>query len=127
MTRTRNHRARATKNKQYRKGSSTKRRRRDIDQIQDDLKKEERQGRALEFQPDEDLPGLGRFYCTPCARHFADQETLDVHCKSKVHKRRLKDVAQEQYTHEEAERAAGKTKEVLPPAHGPKESEMVDE
>jgi hypothetical protein len=33
---------------------------------------------------------------------------------SKIHKRRLKDVAQEQYTQEEADRAAGKTKEILP-------------
>jgi hypothetical protein len=29
----------------------------------------------------------------------------------------LKDVAQEQYTQAEAERAAGKTKEILPPVH----------
>jgi hypothetical protein len=31
---------------------------------------------------------------------------------------RLKDVAQEQYSQKEAERAAGMTKEVLAPAHG---------
>ena len=32
---------------------------------------------------------------------------------------RLKDVAQKQYSHKEAEMGAGKTLEVLPPAHGP--------
>lgn len=59
-----------------------------MDQIQDDLKKEEKLGAPLSFDHDEDLPGLGQFYCTPCARHFADQSTMDAHCKSKIHKRR---------------------------------------
>jgi len=36
---------------------------------------------------------------------------------TKVHKRRLKDVAQKQYSQEEADAAVGKTKEKLPPAH----------
>jgi hypothetical protein len=88
MGRTRNHRARATKNKEYKKGHSTKRRRRDVDQIQDDIMKEKTQGKALEFEIDEDLPGLGQHYCTPCGRHFADQSTLEIHTKSKIHKRR---------------------------------------
>jgi hypothetical protein len=38
------------------------------------------------------------------------------HKLSKLHKRRLKDLLQPQYSKAEAERAAGKTKEVLPPA-----------
>ena len=59
----------------------------------------------------------GQFYCLECARHFNDQHALDEHRISKVHKRRLKDLAQKKYTQEEAEFAAGKTKEVLPPAH----------
>lgn len=139
MGRVRNHRARTTKNKQYRKQHSTKRRRRDIDQVQDDLRKEEEKGKKIEFEHDEDLPGLGQFYCTPCARHFCDEKTLLDHEKSKVHKRRyifnvffisleffkflfvylyrLKDVAQPQYSQVEAELAAGKTVEYLPPAH----------
>jgi bud site selection protein 20 len=88
MGRTRNHRARATKNKQYKKGHATKSRKRDIDQIQDDLKKEDTAGQNLQFEYDEDLPGLGQFYCTPCARHFMNLETLQCHEKSKIHKRR---------------------------------------
>ena len=58
---------------------------------------------------------LGQFYCTPCAKHFSDDQALTAHYKAKAHKRRLKDVAQVKYTQEEAERAAGKTKEILPP------------
>jgi bud site selection protein 20 len=87
--RTRNHRKRATKNKQYRKSHATKSRKRDIDQIQDDLKKETAVGVKLEFEYDEDLPGLGQFYCTPCGRHFVSQETLTIHEKSKIHKTRF--------------------------------------
>jgi hypothetical protein len=85
--RTRNHRKRATKNKQYKKCNDTKRRKRDTDQKQDDLIKEKELGK-LSFEHDDDLPGMGQFYCTPCGRHFVNQVTLDAHCKSKIHKRR---------------------------------------
>ena len=88
MGRYRNHRNRSTKNKQYKKSCDTKRRKRDVDQIQDDLTKEVEIGHPLQFEADEDLPGLGQFYCTECARHFISQETLDIHKKSKIHKRR---------------------------------------
>lgn len=114
MGRTRNHKTRARKNKSYKKSHCTANRARDIDQIQDDLKKEEKLGKKMEFDADDDLPGLGQFYCTPCARHFIDNQALEEHMSSKVHKRRLKDVAQEQYTQGEAEAAAGKTVEILP-------------
>jgi hypothetical protein len=60
---------------------------------------------------------MGQFYCTQCARHFGNQQALDAHLATKVHKRRLKDLAQEQYTQEEADRGVGMTKEILPPAH----------
>lgn len=88
MGRTRNHRARATKNKQYKKHHDTKRRRRDIDQVQDDLAKEADTNKKMEFELDEDLPGLGQHYCTPCGRHFNDAATLAAHEKTKVHARR---------------------------------------
>ena len=117
MGRTRNARKRMTKNKQYRKKHDTKRRERDIDQVQDDIKKVETTGQNMAFELDEDLPGMGQFYCLQCARHFVDEQTLREHEQTKVHKRRLKDVAQEQYSQREAELAAGKTIEVLPPAH----------
>ena len=115
MTRSRNHRARATKKKDYKKSHCTARRRRDLDQVQDDVEKVVVAGvDNLEFEVDDDLPGLGQFYCLHCAKHFADQVTLDNHKKSRPHKRRLKDVAQPKYTQEEAERGAGKMREILP-------------
>lgn len=40
-----------------------------------------------------------------------------MHLKTKVHKRRLKDVAQAQYTQKEADAGAGKTIEKYTPAH----------
>jgi hypothetical protein len=117
MGRVRNNRQRTSKNKQFKKSHDTKRRARDIDQIQDELRKVQETGVDLKFEPDEDLPGMGQFYCSQCARHFGNQVALAAHLITKVHKRRLKDLAQEQYTQAEADRGAGMTKEVLPPAH----------
>ena len=115
MGRSRNHRARTTKKKGYKKAHCTARRRRDIDQIQDDIVKVKSVGATtLEFEADDDLPGLGQHYCLECAKHFADQATLDEHKKSKPHKRRVKDVQQQQYSQAEADAGAGKTREVLP-------------
>jgi len=88
MGRTRNKISRATKNKQYKKSHGTKRRRKDVDQIQDDLKKEKTTGEKMQFELDEDLPGMGQYHCTPCGRHFVCVETLEAHEKTKVHKRR---------------------------------------
>ena len=108
-------RRRRSKNKEYKKHHDTKRRRRDIDQIQDDLKKEKEAGKLLEFETDEDLPGLGQNYCTVCARHFHDSDVLEAHKKTKDHKRRLKDVSQKQYSQKEADWASGKSIEILLP------------
>ena len=101
------------KNKQFKKASKTWCRARDIDQIQDDLEKE-KAGRKMGFEIDDDLPGLGQFYCVHCARHFADLITLERHRDTKAHKRRLKDVKQEKYSQDVADFGAGKTKEILP-------------
>eukprot|EP01041_Mallomonas_annulata_P011131 gene11131-23267_t len=101
------------KNKQYKKHHDTKRRGRDIDQIQDDLIKGDN-GAKIEFEVDDDLPGLGQFYCIQCARHFTDSETLQIHSKTRPHMRRLKDLAQEQYGQSEAEFGVGISKEILP-------------
>ncbi|EEY69058.1 uncharacterized protein PITG_05234 [Phytophthora infestans T30-4] len=120
-------RARAhAKKKQYKRGHATKNRSRDIDQIQDDLRAEKVTGKSTAFEEDEDLPGLGQFYCTPCGRHFIDAKTRDVHLKTKVHKRRLKDVAQKQYTQNEAMQGAGKGVETYKPAR-PKEIHDMDD
>jgi bud site selection protein 20 len=107
----------ANKNKQYKKASRTRCRNRDIDQIQDDLEKEKMHDAKMSFEVDDDLTGLGQHYCIHCARHFADEITLDRHKGTKAHKRRLKDVKGEKYTQDVADFGAGKTKEILPPAH----------
>ena len=73
----------AKKKKVYKKAAQTWCRARDIDQVQDDLKKEEVTKKKMEFEADDDLAGMGMFYCTPCARHFIDQETLDTHFKGR--------------------------------------------
>lgn len=46
---------------------------------------------------------------------------------TKVHKRRMKDVAQKQYTQKEADAGAGKTVEKYTPAHPPKDVAMDDD
>ncbi len=76
------------KNKQYKKSHATRSRARDVDQIQDDIIKISKTGTPLTFELDDDLPGLGQFYCTECGRHFSDQINLTIHTSTKVHKRR---------------------------------------
>ncbi|XP_048356441.1 zinc finger protein 593 [Sphaerodactylus townsendi] len=84
----------------------TKRRRCDLDQIHQDLKPENA-AKLLRQEPDADLPGSAQHYCLHCARYFVDLKSMKDHFKSKVHKRRLKQLREEPYTQEEAERAAG--------------------
>jgi hypothetical protein len=40
----------------------------------------------------------GQHYCKTCARFFVSAPTLEAHVKSKVHKQRLKIIAEEKYT-----------------------------
>lgn len=96
---------------------STKHRKKDIDQIQDEIKKVETT-KIIEKMPfDEDLPGCGQFYCRETGRHFQSQHALDSHKKTKFYKKRLKHLKEEAYTQDEANLGAGMTKEQLPPAH----------
>ena len=75
-----------------------------------------------ETKAPEDLPGLGRHYCTECAKWFETDSSLVLHTKGKPHKRRLvlvspvlslgfssdaprcrlKELREGPYTHEEA-------------------------
>jgi bud site selection protein 20 len=90
----------------------------DIDQIQDELEQANETGKSANtFEYDDELPGVGQFYCAECAKHFIDSEALSKHKKTKFHKRRVKDLKQEKYTQSTAEWAGGMTKEKLPPAH----------
>ncbi len=40
--------------------------------------------KKVEFELNDDLPGLGQYYCPPCARHFISSDSLSKHTKSKV-------------------------------------------
>ena len=57
---------------------------------------------------DEEKPGLGQHYCLECAKYYESDEALVNHTKSKVHRRRLKELKFGSYTKEEAERTAGR-------------------
>ncbi|XP_063309299.1 zinc finger protein 593 [Pelobates fuscus] len=91
----------------------TKRRVKDIDQIHHDLRPENAE-RLLNQELDYQLPGNAQHYCLHCARYFVDLKTLKEHFRTKVHKRRIKQLKEEPYTQEEAERAAGMGSYVAP-------------
>jgi hypothetical protein len=57
MGRQRTSRRKTSATKEYKKSIRTKRRPRDIDQIQDDIKEEEEKGAPKQFEADDDLPG----------------------------------------------------------------------
>ncbi|NXC01793.1 ZN593 protein, partial [Orthonyx spaldingii] len=84
----------------------TKRRRRDLDEIHADLKPEN----AARLLRQEGDPALG-VPLTPVLsyprRYFVDLNSMKEHFRSKVHKKRLKQLREAPYTQEEAERAAG--------------------
>ncbi|PFH35152.1 putative bud site selection protein [Besnoitia besnoiti] len=78
-----------------------KRRGKDIDQVHADLKKG-----SVELPVDEDLPGKGQFYCISCARYFISESALEIHTRTKTHKRRLVIAQETPWSQEEAEAAA---------------------
>ena len=107
-----------SKIKKYKRAKWLNRRAKDTDQIQDEIEKAEITGvPADKFEYDDELPGGGQFFCVETGKHFADAKSLADHKKSRYYKRRCKELKEEKYTQEEAERAAGMTKEKLPPAH----------
>ncbi|KAK1927901.1 bud site selection-related protein [Papiliotrema laurentii] len=102
LRRSRTHNAR----RDVSRAARTRARVKDLDQIQDDMKPENKN--KYEVQPiDEDKPGLGQHYCIECAKYYETNAALQNHTKSKVHKRRLKELRDPAYTLSEAERAAG--------------------
>uniref|UniRef100_A0A7S1GEP6 C2H2-type domain-containing protein n=1 Tax=Bicosoecida sp. CB-2014 TaxID=1486930 RepID=A0A7S1GEP6_9STRA len=95
------------KKKQYKKASRTRVRAKDVDQIQDEIKKMEESDVVAPLPIDDDLPGRGQFYCISCARHFINDDVLAYHYRTKQHKRRLKAVMADPYSQAEAEAGAG--------------------
>lgn len=49
-----------------------------------------REGGNKPLPLDEDLPGMGQYYCLHCDRYFSTVVVRDEHFKSKRHKKRLK-------------------------------------
>lgn len=74
-------------------------------QVDQDIKQDS--DKLLNQEVDLDAPGFAQFYCLHCAKYFINQRALDDHFKTKVHKKRLKELCDDPYTQEEAERAAG--------------------
>jgi len=114
------------KNKHFRKYVlATKHRTRDVDQVHDDLAKLGREAGEPDAQDaasqprafDEDLPAGGLYYCVETARHFMSAAALEHHKRSKQFKRRVRELQRDgKYTQDDAELAAGRGKEKLPPA-----------
>lgn len=84
-----------------------KRRGKDIDQIQDEIAAIAAGGKDMTQFHDADAPGGGHFFCLHCSRHFINSDALKVHNTTKAHKKRVKIVAEEQYTQKEADAGAG--------------------
>lgn len=89
------------------RAARTRARQKDLDQIQlHDLRPDIRA--QLEAQPlDYEKPGLAQHYCVECAKYYETDIALQSHWRSKVHKRRVKQLKEPAYTIEESERAAG--------------------
>ncbi|KAG7284160.1 hypothetical protein NEMBOFW57_010521 [Staphylotrichum longicolle] len=85
--------------------TKTRRRTRDVDQVKADLLSPRHLQLYKETKAAEDLPGLGRHYCIECAKWFETDSSLVLHTKGKPHKRRLKQLKEGPYTHEEANAA----------------------
>ncbi|KAK9727115.1 hypothetical protein RND81_05G258900 [Saponaria officinalis] len=68
------------------------------DIVYDSLKKTEN-GEAKPLPVDEDLPGLGQFYCLHCDRYFSTLTVRDDHFKTKRHKKRLKQMSSDVAPH----------------------------
>ena len=86
-------RVKSSKNKHHYAGlgkkTKTKNRIPDIDQLWEESQPEKLEKNLKErTKLNEDLPGLGQFYCIACGRYFINKEVLAEHFKSKLHKRR---------------------------------------
>lgn len=62
--------------------------RRDLDQVHADVGSAKHLKQYKATKADEDLPGLGRYYCIECAKWFESDYNLLGHKKGKNHKRR---------------------------------------
>lgn len=89
------------RHRDIKRSCKTKAFRKDVDQIAEILLKPQD---VEELDPD--LPGLGQFKCRECDVYYTCQRDLAAHSKSKVHKRRVKEL-KNPYTIEESLAAGG--------------------
>lgn len=68
--------------------SKTRRYKRAIDQVHDDVKDAKHLAQYKDTKLAEDLPGLGQYYCIECAKWFEAENNLLQHRKGKPHKKR---------------------------------------
>ncbi|GAV49863.1 hypothetical protein ZYGR_0R01060 [Zygosaccharomyces rouxii] len=85
----------------------TKRRTKDLDIIFNELSSKDKIQQLLNQPLDETKPGLGQHYCIHCAKYMESAIALKTHLKSKVHRRRVKDLKSMPYTQEVADAANG--------------------
>jgi bud site selection protein 20 len=62
----------------------------------------------LNQEVDLEKPGFAQHYCVHCAKYFINDQAMKDHFKTKVHKKQMKKLINDPYTHEEAELAAGR-------------------
>lgn len=90
------------------------------DMVYDELKKARAAGVAAAAgagAPDEDLPGMGLHYCLHCDRHFASEAVKAEHCKTKLHRKKVKAMqGAPPHSQLEADLAGG----MGPPDNGPR-------
>ena len=77
--------------------------RRDMDLIYEDIQDRNMDRIKRKMDGDQDLAGMGKFYCTHCAKHCISKKAYNDHIVSKPHKRRLKVLKEKPYDHKEAE------------------------
>ncbi|CAK7343164.1 unnamed protein product [Dovyalis caffra] len=77
------------------------------DAVYDELQKSDGEVKAT-LPLDEDLPGMGQYYCLHCDRYFANVTVRDDHFKTKRHRKRVKQMmGPAPHTQLDAELAAG--------------------
>lgn len=79
----------------------------DYDQVKADIASPRHLERYKETKAAEDLPGLGEFYCTECAKWFEGEHNLTAHRRGKNHKRRLRQLKEEAHSQKLADAAVG--------------------
>ncbi|KAA0185538.1 hypothetical protein HAZT_HAZT003864 [Hyalella azteca] len=68
----------------------------------------------LNQKADAEKPGAGQNYCIHCGIYFINIETLELHLRTRKHKKRVRELQLEPHTQDEADRAAGMGNFLMP-------------